>query len=300
MIYNDPREAASAVTDGERWVLYNGNCLDLLASMPGSSADLALTSPPYFMGKDYDRSYNVSDFVKDTEEIFPLVSEKIRHGGNICWQIGSHVQSNVAIPLDYLVYQVADKVDNLYLRNRVIWTFEHGIHARKRFSGRHETILWYSKGDEYFFDLDRVRVPQKYPGKRYYKGPKKGELSGNPLGKNPGDVWDIPNVKANHVEKTGHPCQFPIGLCERLIKALCPSNGIVFDPFTGSGSAGVAAILNGARFVGAELSAEYCKIAEARLNQAEAGSVPFRPVDRPVWKPKQTDAVARRPEHFVG
>ena len=84
---------------------------------------------------------------------------------------------------------------------RVIWTFEHGAHARKRLSGRHETVLWYTKGDNYEFNLDQIRIPQKYPGKRHYKGPNRGELSGNPLGKNPGDVWSIPNVKANHVEK---------------------------------------------------------------------------------------------------
>ena len=60
-------------------------------------------------------------------------------------------------------------------------------------------------------------MPQKYPGKRAFKGPRAGQLSGHPLGKNPGDVWIIPNVKANHVERTAHPCQFPVDLVERLV-----------------------------------------------------------------------------------
>ncbi len=76
------------------------------------------------------------------------------------------------------------RTPTLLLRNRVVWTFGHGLHSPTRFSGRHETILWFTKGDNYTFNLDAVRVPQKYPGKRHYKGLKKGKFSGNPLGKN--------------------------------------------------------------------------------------------------------------------
>jgi adenine-specific DNA-methyltransferase len=92
------------------------------------------------------------------------------------------------------------KVHVLKLRNRIVWTFGHGLHCQKRFSGRHETILWFTKSDDYKFKLDPVRVPSKYPFKKYFKGPNKGRISSNPLGKNPADVWDIPNVKANRAE----------------------------------------------------------------------------------------------------
>ena len=299
MIVTNVADAVAAVAEGNRWVVYNGDCSDLISAVKASSIDLALTSPPYFMGKDYDRSYNVQDFVADHEKILPALVDLIKPSGNVCWQVGSHVRDNVAIPLDFLVYQVAQTVKDLSLRNRIIWTFDHGVHALRRFSGRHETVLWFAKGQDNYFDLDAVRVAQKYPGKRYYKGPKKGQLSGNPLGKNPGDVWVIPNVKANHVEKTKHPCQFPVGLCDRLIKALSPKEGIVFDPFTGSGSAGVSAIMSGRRFIGAELSPEYCKIAAKRLSDAVEGKAAYRPVDKPIWTPKPTDAVAQRPKHFV-
>ena len=122
------------------------------------------------------------------------------------------------------------------MRNRIIWTFGHGLNSVRRFSGRHETILWSTKGDSLEFNLDEVRVPQKYAGKRAYKGPHKGELSGNPLGKNPSDVWEIPNVKAKHIEKTEHPCQFPVAIPQRLIKALTHENALILDPFMGSGT----------------------------------------------------------------
>lgn len=300
MLTTDAKEAASAFAAGETWVLFNGDCAELIGVLPPESVDLALTSPPYFMGKDYDRSYRVDDFVSDHEVIFPAVSNLVRQTGSICWQVGSHVINNSVIPLDFLVYQVAQSVEGIILRNRIVWAFEHGINATKRFSGRHETVLWFARSESSTFELDAVRVPQKYPGKRYYKGPKKGQLSGNPLGKNPGDVWMIPNVKANHVEKTNHPCQFPVGLCDRLVKALTPDGGVVFDPFTGSGSAGVSALMNGRRFLGAELSAEYCEIAKARLIQAQHGTAAFRDVNKPVWRPRPTDAVAQKPDHFVG
>ena len=78
------------------------------------------------------------------------------------------------------------------MRNRIVWHFGHGLHASRRFSGRYEVIMWFTKSDDYTFNLDAVRVPQKYPQKKHFKGPRRGELSGNPLGKNPGDVWEIP------------------------------------------------------------------------------------------------------------
>ena len=94
------------------------------------------------------------------------------------------------------------------MKNRIVWHFEHGLHLKHKFSGRYETILWFVKTDKYIFDLDKVRVPQKYPGKVGYKGKNKGKYSGNIKGKNPSDVWIIPNVKSFHKEKTIHPCQF--------------------------------------------------------------------------------------------
>ncbi|UFX48938.1 site-specific DNA-methyltransferase [Bradyrhizobium sp. 41S5] len=165
----------------------------------------------------------------------------------------------------------------LALRNRIIWTFGHGAHAAHRFSGRYETILWFTKGDDYYFNLDRVQVPQKYPGKRHYRGPKKGDFSGNPAGKNPSDVWEIPNVKSLHIEKTAHPCQFPVALVQRCIRSMTPSGGLVVDPFMGSGSSAVASVLEQRSFMGCDIESKYVKIAKRRVKLAEKG----QPVHRP-------------------
>jgi len=143
-----------------------------------------------------------------------------------------------------------------------------------------------------------VRVPQKYPGKKHYKGPKKGEYSGNPKGKNPGDVWSIPNVKANHIEKTSHPCQFPIGLVQRLVKSLCPPEGAVCDPFMGSGSSAVAAIIEGRKFFGFEKNSDYYKIAKEKIDAALNGDIRYRSIDKPVLDPGRSGSVSRIPREW--
>ena len=276
---------------------------NFLNGLKRESIDLFVTSPPYFIGKEYDSSTQVSDFKEFVLEHLFEIERVLKTGGSVCWQVGNHVCKNRILPLDYLVMNAMEQSNKFQLRNRIIWTFSHGIHARKRFSGRHETILWYTKGNDYFFDLDVVRVPQKYPGKRYYKGPKKGEFSGNPLGKNPGDfweigaVWDIPNVKAKHVEKTQHPCQFPIALVRRLVLALCPKGGVVLDPFAGSGSTAIAALMEGRNFYGCDIAEKYLQIADFRLNDLLSGTLNYRR-DIPVRTPSPKDSVTIAPEHF--
>ena len=161
-----------------------------------------------------------------------------------------------------------------------------------------QSILWYTKGDEYIFDLDAVRVAQKYPGKKHYKGAKRGEYSGNPLGKNPGDVWVFPNVKSNHVEKTRHPCQFPLELASRLIRALTsPGDLWVWDPFLGSGTTVAAAILYNRRGVGSEIRREYALLARSRARSAWRGTLPSRP-ERRVHEPPKDTSLTTPPPNF--
>jgi adenine-specific DNA-methyltransferase len=275
------------------------DALKFLAALKPASADLIVSSPPYCMGKAYDTSINTADFIEMHERLAPLLVRALKDGGSLCWQIGHHVHNGVVTPLDALVYSIFAKQKELLLRNRVVWTFAHGVHARRRFSGRHETILWFTKGDEYKFDLDAVRIPQKYPGKRHYKGLKRGEPSGNPLGKNPGDVWEIPNVKAGHVEKTEHPCQFPVALVQRLVKALSPKGGLVVDPYLGSGSTGVASTIEGRVFMGCDIEAKYVKIARNRLKTLKAGNLKVRPLNQPIHVPSRNDSVARIPAEWL-
>ena len=273
--------------------------MDLIRNMPDASVDLTVSSPPYCIGKSYEQTRSIDDFIESQNTVLPEIIRVTRTGGSICWQVGYHIKNGSVYPLDYVVFSVMSQAKDIVLRNRIVWTYGHGVHSRTRFSGRHEMVLWFTKGPDYVFDLDAVREPQKYPGKRNYKGPRKGQFSGNPKGKNPTDVWSIPNVKAKHIEKLDHPCQFPVGLAYRLVRALCPTAGIVFDPYMGTASTGVAAVLNGRRFLGSEIQDPYLELSRKRLTAAFDGTVPYRPVDKPVFVPHPGLAVARRPTHFA-
>jgi len=287
-----------------RVTLYNGDCIKLLKQIPTETVDMIITSPPYCIGKEYEDPHNdMQSFQNEHKRIFPDIYRVLKPGGSLCWQVGYHINDASVFPLDFFIYDLfIDKSKGLeyplMLRNRIIWTFGHGLNSTQRFSGRHETILWFTKGTGYNFDLDSIRIPQKYPGKRSYKGPNKGNLSGNILGKNPSDVWDIPNVKAQHVEKTEHPCQFPVAIPSRLIKALTPIDGLILDPYAGVGTSGVAAIIEGRKFAGAEIIPKYYDIAIDRIEAAEKGYLKIRE-DVPVAEPDLNSSVAKLPEEFA-
>lgn len=256
-----------------------------LGKIQDESVQLVVTSPPYNIGKSYEKTTPLDHYVAAQAQVIAECVRVLSPRGSLCWQVGNHVQEGEIFPLDLVLYPVF-KRHGLKLRNRIIWHFEHGLHGSKRLSGRYETILWFTKGDEYVFNLDSIRVPSKYPGKKYFKGPKRGQLSGNPLGKNPGDVWVIPNVKFNHVEKTVHPCQFPVELVERLVLALTDPKQIVLDPYMGVGSSVVAAVMHDRIGYGCDIVPEYVEIARGRVRELQAGTLKTRPMNKPVYDPK--------------
>lgn len=249
--------------------------------------DLIVTSPPYNIGKEYEKTKPIKKYLNEQEEIISLLIPFLKTGGSLCWQTGNYVVGNEIIPLDIEFAQIFKKY-NLQLRNRIIWHFGHGLHCQKRFSGRYETILWYTKTKNnypnYTFNLDSVRIASKYPGKRRFRGPYKGEYSSNPKGKNPEDVWtNIPNVKSNHIEKTIHPCQFPVGLIQRLILALTQEGDIIFDPFSGVSSTGVAAAATKRRYIGCEIIKKYTLLGAERINKVLKGDKIFRDHSLPIY-----------------
>ncbi|MEX0787079.1 MAG: site-specific DNA-methyltransferase [Dehalococcoidia bacterium] len=275
--------------------LHQGDCLDLLAQIPSGSAQLVVTSPPYNIGKTYEkRRRALEDYLAEQAEVIAECVRVLHERGSICWEVGNHIAGpQEVLPLDIALHPIFASHD-LKLRNRIVWHFEHGLHCSKRLSGRYETILWYTKGDDYLFDLDPIRVPQKYPGKKQFKGPNAGKLSCNPLGKNPSDVWIFPNVKHNHVEKTIHPCQFPVELVERLVLALTREGDLVVDPYMGVGTTAVAALKHRRRSAGAENVGEYVTVARDRIRMAQAGLLRTRPMTRPVYQPNGNSSVAKR------
>lgn len=266
------------------FIFYEGDIRELLKSVPSDFARLVVTSPPYNIGKEYESKMQIQDYLKQQEEIIRECVRVCQSDGSICWQVGNYVDNGEIVPLDVLLYPIFSKL-GLLLRNRIIWHFGHGLHASKRFSGRYEVILWFTKSDDYIFNLDNVRVPQKYPNKKHFKGPNKGKLSSNPLGKNPSDIWEVPNVKSNHIEKTIHPCQFPVELIERLVLALSNEGDWVLDPFMGVGSTAIASLMHRRKTIGAEIVSEYIEIAKQRVSEAEEGRLKIRPMSRSVYDP---------------
>jgi len=295
---------------------FNYECKDALAfckEIPSDTVKLIITSPPYNIGKAYETKTSIENYI---ENIKPILSELVRilaDDGSICWQTGNYVNEGEIFPLDIYFYPYFKEL-GLRLRNRIIWRFGHGLHCIKRFSGRYETILWFTKSDQYTFNLDNVRIPSKYPGKKHSKGLKKGTYSGNPLGKNPEDIWemtferliddwdgliwDIPNVKWNHPEKENHPCQFPIELVERCVLALTDENDIVYDPFAGVGSSLLAALKNNRRAWGTELNQEYVDIGMDRIQRLKNDCLITRPIHQNIWVPSANDKVAQRPTEW--
>lgn len=272
---------------GLHHALWGGDVETFLKGLPMEPLfDLVVTSPPYNIGKSYETRKELEHYLEWQERIIDEIVPRLKKGGSLCWQVGNYVDDNQIFPLD-IEFAPIFKRHKLQMRNRIIWKFGHGLHTQRRFSGRYEVILWYtkteSKKDVYIFNLDAVRVPSKYPGKKHFKGPKAGQLSGNPLGKNPEDVWDIPNVKSNHIEKTSHPCQYPVGLVERLVLALTNPGDLVFDPFAGVGSAGVAAAVHDRRFWGCELLPKFAKVGQKRIQEALNGAAVYRPHDKPLY-----------------
>jgi adenine-specific DNA-methyltransferase len=284
IMFNQDQEISDKFHPTESIVVYPGDCLDLLQSIPDETLQLVVTSPPYNIGKEYEKKLNLESYIQQQAEVITECVRALSPAGSICWQVGNYVDKGAIIPLDTVLYPVLSNL-GLKMRNRIIWHFEHGLHCSKRFSGRYETIIWFTKTEDYIFNLDPVRVPQKYPGKKHFKGPKAGQYSSNPLGKNPGDLWVIPNVKSNHVEKTEHPCQFPVELIERLVLSMTNEGDWVFDPFLGTGTTIIAALRHGRRGAGAEILPKYIELAHQRIQQELAGTLRTRPMGKPVYDP---------------
>lgn len=290
-------------------VLYLGGTLEFLKNIPSNIISLVITSPPYNVGKIYEKKVDIQEYLFQQKSVIAELVRVLKNDGSLCWEVGNYVNKGEVFPLDIYYYPIF-KEHGLKLRNRIVWHFGHGLHASKRFSGRYETILWFSKSEVYKFNLDNVRVPSKYPGKRHFKGKLKGKPSGNPLGKNPSDIWEvirndwenemwnIPNVKSNHPEKTIHPCQFPVELVERCILALTDENDWVLDPYVGVGSALIAAIKNKRKGAGCDKEEVYIEIAKERIADYFTGDLKLRPIGKPIFTPTGEEKISQIPKEW--
>jgi adenine-specific DNA-methyltransferase len=292
--------------------LLSGDVLERLQSLDPASCTLVISSPPYNIGKPYERTdeRTYDEYVAWQRQVIKTMLPALTENASVCWQVGTYIADGELYPLDVPFIEIFRSL-GFRLRNRIIWRYNFGYNADKRFSGRYETVLWFSRTNTYTFNLDPVRIPQLYPGKRHSasKGTKAGKPSGNPLGKNPSDywefsavedfqnnpVWDVPNVKANHPEHTQHPCQFPVELAERCVLALSNAAETVLDPFIGTGATAIAAVKHGRHAVGIDRHPPYLAIAEERIAQYAKGDLPLRPLGKPVRRPRSTERVAQVP-----
>ncbi len=291
-------------------VLKESETLTELKQLPDNTFKLIVSSPPYNIGKEYEKQIALEYYLNWQKEIITELYRLVTTDGSIVWQVGNFIDKGEVFPLDIYFYPIFKSL-GLQLRNRIVWHFDHGLHASNRFSGRYEVLLWFTKTKNHTFNLDPVRVPSKYPGKLHYKGKKIGQPSGNPLGKNPSDYWklicqewesgiiEIPNVKSNHPEKTEHPCQFPIELIERCILALTNEQDWVLDPFGGVGSSVIAAIKHNRRGMAIDRELKYLEIAKDRIDSFYSGTLKIRPLGKPIHKPTGHEKVAQIPIEWL-
>ena len=245
-------------------LLFHGNSLRLMEQMPTESIPLTVTSPPYNIGKEYEKIKSIKEYVGWTTAWTTQVHDLTTPTGAFWLNLGyMPIDGRAkAMPIPYLVW---DKIP-FFLIQEIVWNYGAGVAGRLFFSPRNEKFLWYAKdAEKYTFNLDDVRDPNvKYPNQK-----KNGKLKCNPMGKNPSDVWQIAKVTSGRnrssVERTPHPAQFPLELVTRIILASSNKGDVVFDPFAGSGSTLEAAIRTGRKAVGIEIDDRYVSVAIERI-----------------------------------
>jgi len=245
--------------------IYNIDCLEGMKRIDKPFTHLTVTSPPYNIGKEYEKSLPLQEYLQWSAEWIREIYRLTLPTGAFWLNLGyiSMPKRAKAIPIPYLLW---DRIP-FYLIQEVIWNYGAGVAGRKFLSPRNEKFLWYVKdGRVYTFNLDDIRDPNvKYPNQK-----KHGKLKCNPNGKNPTDVWQFPKVTSGKnrksKERTPHPAQFPEAVIERIIKASSNKQEVVFDPFMGSGTTAVVALRLERPVLGFEIRPDYCQVAADRID----------------------------------
>ena len=247
--------------------LMNGDCLEMMKTIPDGSIDMVFTSPPYNIGKDYETTVPLTDYIDWSKSWINEIQRIVTDKGAVALNIGYLKDDSVgrAVPIAYYLF---NKFKNMYLQQEIVWNYSAGVACRNYLSPRNEKILWYvSDKNNYTFNLDEIRDTNvKYPNQK-----KGGKLRCNPLGKNPTDVWVIPKVTSgtnrSSKERVNHPAQTPLQLVSTCISAFSNEGDTVLDLFMGSGTTGVACKNLNRDFIGIELDETYFNIAKERINE---------------------------------
>jgi adenine-specific DNA-methyltransferase len=247
--------------------IYCGDCTDILPRLPIATINLTITSPPYNIGKEYEKILDVDEYIAWCEAWICEIYNITQENGSFWLNLGylSLPDLAKAIPIPYLLWR---KIP-FYLIQEVVWHYGAGVASWKSYSPRNEKWLWYVKNQyDYTFNLDDVRDPNvKYPNQK-----KNGKLKCNPLGKNPTDVWEFAKVTSgtnrSSIERTPHPAQFPAALIQRIMLASSNKGDLILDPFIGSGTVAEVGFYLERNVIGIEINPSYASIAAERVENA--------------------------------
>ena len=232
-----------------------GDAIAEMQKLASETFDLVIADPPYNLGKDYGNNHDVKDFeayLTFSKNWIKEAHRLLKDNGTIYVFMGFRF-------ISYL-YDLLDKEFGMFFNSWVVWHYTQGIGKKRGFSPRHDDVLMFTKTKNFIFNLDDIRVPQKYYRER-----------NNMRGANPGDVWKFSHVHYCNENRQSHPTQKPEGLMERMILASSNEGSSVLDPFLGSGTTlRVCQQLN--RFgVGIELNPDYVKMSQARCLEVFVG-----------------------------
>lgn len=232
-----------------------GNTAELLKTLETESIDLIVADPPYNLGKDYGNNHDLKGF----EEYILFTREWLSEAKRVLKPEGSiYVFMGVRF-ISYL-YDIMDRDLKLFFNSWIVWHYTQGMGKTKGFSPRHDDILVFNKGKNFTFNLDDIRVPQKFYRER-----------NNMRGANPGDVWQFSHVHYSNPNRQNHPTQKPEGIIERIVLASSNKGDIVLDPFSGSGTTLRVCQQLGRKAIGFELNPEYVAMTEQRLSEPFSG-----------------------------
>jgi site-specific DNA-methyltransferase (adenine-specific) len=235
--------------------IIHGDSLDKLVKLPSNHFDLVIADPPYNLGKDYGNNHDIKGFQEylDFSKAWLTESHRVlKPTGTIYVFMGFRF-------ISYL-YDILDRQLGMFFNSWIVWHYTQGMGKTRGFSPRHDDVLMFNKSKDYIFNLDSVRVPQKYYRDR-----------NNMRGANPGDVWQFSHVHYCNENRQAHPTQKPEGLMERMILASTPEGGTVLDPFLGSGTTLRVCQQLERVGTGIELNPDYIALAKDRLSKEFTG-----------------------------
>lgn len=291
------RERRIMAIQSAQWVnsIMHGDALSVLRRLPSASIHCVITSPPYYMQRDYSAPHQIgnekspSEYVDNLRAVFSECRRVLKDDGTLWLNLGDKYQDGTLLGMPWRV-ALALQADGWLLRSDIIWRKPNAMPSsvKNRPTTDHEYVFLLAKSSQYYYDIDAIREPHvtfssdsRMKGGRNHFGkrngtPESGKNEGNPnlhngrwdqafhpKGRNRRTVWDIPLSKFRGV----HFAVFPERLVELCVMAGCPENGIVLDPFIGSGTTAVVAQRLGRKYVGIDSNPEYCEMAQSRLIQ---------------------------------